>query len=199
MSEERVKVWGVGVRAFHWLLVGSFLTAYATGDGDLGAGETHVFAGYAIAALLAARIAMGFVGGRFARFSDARIAPGAVLGYLRDLAAGRARRHLGHSPAGWAMTFALLVALLLATVSGLLSLAETAGSGPLAGTAPVVGAGAEGRWTELHGTASNAVVALALVHLLGVFGAVAAHGTEVLGAMITGEKAADKEREADPH
>ncbi len=49
-----IKVWDPFVRVFHWSLVTLFLTAYLTGEEG---GLVHIAAGYAIAGLIALRIA----------------------------------------------------------------------------------------------------------------------------------------------
>ena len=125
-----VRVWDPLIRVGHWVLVVAFATAY------LSEGEPqwlHSYAGYAIAVTVAVRILWGFVGPRRARFTDFVTGPGRVLQYLRDLVSGRAERHLGHSPAGGAMTVALLFALALTALSGMATLAVEEGQGPLAG------------------------------------------------------------------
>ncbi len=181
MDERTVLVWDGVLRAFHWSLVIAFFVAYTSGETAGVAGSPHAMAGYVVAALLSLRFIWGFVGGRHARFAEARIAPGAVLAHLRDLTAGRARRDLGHSPAGWAMTFALLGGLTGAVVTGFVVDGEGAGQAPF---------GDPRLWAAAHAAFATATIVLVPIHLLGVFGAVAAHGSEVLGAMITGRKRA---------
>ena len=52
---------------------------------------------------------------------------------MKDVVAARAGRHLGHNPAGGAMVIALLVSLVVTTVSGLALYGHGEFSGPLAG------------------------------------------------------------------
>ncbi|SUZ34008.1 hypothetical protein ROE7235_03789 [Roseibaca ekhonensis] len=125
-----MRVWDPLIRIGHWVLVAGFATAYLT-EGE--AAWLHTYAGYAIAGTVALRIVWGFIGPRRARFSDFVTGPGRVIRYLRDLVLGRAKRHVGHSPAGGAMTVALLFALTLTALSGMATLAVEEGEGPLAG------------------------------------------------------------------
>ncbi|WP_127600051.1 cytochrome b/b6 domain-containing protein [Nitratireductor alexandrii] len=193
------RVWDPLVRTGHWVLVAGFATAY------LSEGEPewlHSWAGYAIAFVVAFRILWGFVGPRRARFSDFVTGPARVLGYLRDLATGRAPRHLGHSPAGGAMTLALLAALALTAASGMATLAMEAGRGPLAGIVAHErtvedGSGAvrEGDetgeiWEEVHEIAANLTLVLIVLHVAGVALASYAHRENLVRAMVTGAKRA---------
>lgn len=191
------RVWDPLVRTGHWVLVAGFATAY------LSEGEPewlHSWAGYAIAFVVAFRILWGFVGPRRARFSDFVTGPARVLGYLRDLATGRAPRHLGHSPAGGAMTLALLAALALTAASGMATLAMEEGRGPLAGIVAHErtvedGSGAvrEGDetgeiWEEVHEIAANLTLVLIVLHVAGVALASYAHRENLVRAMVTGAK-----------
>lgn len=125
-----VRVWDPLVRIGHWVLAGAFLTAYFSGDEFQ---DIHVIAGYTAAAVVVIRIAWGFVGSRHARFSSFVRGPDAVLGYLRGLFTGGAKRHVGHNPAGAAMILALLLGVGGTAISGMALLAAEEGKGPLAG------------------------------------------------------------------
>lgn len=199
-----IRVWDPLIRIGHWVLVAAFATAY------LSEGEPqwlHSFAGYAIAVTVAIRILWGFVGPRRARFSDFVTGPGRVLTYLRDLISGRAERHVGHSPAGGAMTVALLFALALTALSGMANLAVEEGQGPLAGIVTAqslpawmaeedddddyIGGGhGEGgeAFEEIHEFAANATLLLVFLHFAGVLWASRAHGENLARSMITGLK-----------
>lgn len=129
-SSMMTPVWDPLVRIGHWVLVAGFATAYLTeGEPEW----LHTWAGYAIAVTVAIRVVWGFVGPRHARFADFVTGPGKVFAYLRDLPRGRSQRHLGHSPAGGAMTVALLAALAATAFTGMATLAAEDGRGPLSG------------------------------------------------------------------
>ncbi|MEE4119922.1 MAG: cytochrome b/b6 domain-containing protein [Paracoccaceae bacterium] len=203
MSEAEgraVRVWDPLIRVGHWVLVAAFATAYLSE----GAPEwLHTNAGYAIAVTVALRVVWGLVGPRRARFSDFVTGPGRMIAYLKGLATGRAERYLGHSPAGGAMTLALLLALATTAVTGMGTLAAEEGRGPLAGV--IAAAPAEGRvryaeeeehgeggeaWEEIHEVAANATLMLILLHVAGVAWASLAHRENLVRAMLTGTKRA---------
>jgi cytochrome b len=135
-AERKVKVWDPLVRIGHWVLAGGFLTAYLTAEENQG---VHVWAGYAVAAVVATRLVWGFIGSRHARFANFVRGPGAVLGYLGGLFTGSSKRSLGHNPAGAAMIIALLIGVGGTAVSGMALYAVEEGKGPLAGWIGSVG------------------------------------------------------------
>ncbi|MEJ2687316.1 MAG: cytochrome b/b6 domain-containing protein, partial [Gammaproteobacteria bacterium] len=116
MATTEVKVWDPLVRVFHWTLVIAFFTAYFTEEDLL---QVHTLAGYTVLGLIAVRFVWGLVGTRYARFSSFVFRPGTVIAYVKDVVALRARRYLGHNPAGGAMVVLLLVSLLVTTFSGM--------------------------------------------------------------------------------
>lgn len=110
-SGARVRVWDRFVRAFHWCLVASFLTAYFSTSSI---GLVHKYSGLAALGLVAARVVWGFVGSRHARFASFVPGPRTLWNYLRALAHLREPRHLGHNPAG-----AVMILFMLAMMVGL--------------------------------------------------------------------------------
>jgi cytochrome b len=194
---ETVKVWDPLVRIAHWSLVVAFFIAYFTEDELL---AVHVWAGYAVGLIVMLRVVWGFVGPKHARFSDFLFGPWTALAYLVDLARFRAERHIGHSPAGAVMVFALLIGLAATVWSGLETYAEEENAGPLAGAPTVVAAaladedGEEGRrgdrgdWEEVHEVVSNVVLILVILHIAGVVLASIVHKENLARAMVTGRK-----------
>lgn len=171
-SNNQIPVWDWFVRVFHWATVALVATAFlATDDKSI-----HEPVGYIVLALVVARLVWGVVGGRHARFSDFVTGPATVLRYLRDLARGRARRFIGHNPAGGVMVLALLGLLLVVTVSGWLSETDRF-------------FGVE--WiSNLHHLSAWLLLLLIVCHLAGVFVGSVLHGEKLILAMLTGRKPA---------
>lgn len=186
-ESEEIKVWDPLIRIFHWSLVTAFFVAYLAEDDLL---QPHVVAGYFIIGLLAVRLIWGIVGTRHARFSDFVFRPSTVFAYLKDEMTLKARRFIGHNPAGGAMVIALLVGLVLISVSGVALYAVDEHAGPLAGLLAGAPAWAEDVLEELHEFFANATLALVGVHVVGVLAASALHGENLVRAMITGRKRA---------
>lgn len=171
---ETVRVWDPFVRVFHWSLVSLFAFAFVTGDEW---DSAHEKAGYAIAALVALRVAWGFFGTRHARFSDFVRGPRAVVAFLRDSVMLRAPRHLGHNPAGGAMVLALFAAIAVIATTGFMMTTDAFW-------------GVE--WVEeAHESAVYATLGLIALHVGGVVLASLEHGENLVKAMFTGRKRRD--------
>lgn len=214
MKENAVRVWDLPVRVFHWSLVVLFTLAYFTGDEE---NQLHIYAGYAVLGLVLLRIVWGFIGTRYARFSDFIYRPGIVIAYLKRLKSSSPQRYIGHTPPGGWMILALLASLLLTSVSGL-QVYGLEGKGPLANKAMTMtvitpasadddddhdrGNAAGGEqdneseedfWEEIHEFFANLTVLLVLLHVAGVIASSRLHKENLVKAMITGRKAADGE------
>lgn len=204
-----VKVWDPLVRLFHWSLVAAFAIAWLSGDEE---SRLHELAGYAIIGLVLVRIVWGFVGTRYARFSDFVYRPSAVLGYAREMLIAKPRHYLGHNPLGGMMILALLVSLLAAGVTGLALQGAEEGTGPFAtlpaGTTLAMPSvissavadddGDEGEeeenegneeiWEELHEFFANLTLLLVALHIAGVIIGSLVHRENLVRAMFTGRK-----------
>ena len=179
---KSVRVWDPLVRIFHWSLAGFFLLAYVTEDELL---TVHVYAGYAVAALIIFRLIWGLIGTRYARFTDFVTGPAVLLSYLGKLVTGRAPRYLGHNPAGGAMVIALLVSLTLTAFTGMALIAGD-GIGPMAGTLFARFSGEA--FEEVHEFFANLTMFLVVLHVAGVLVSSLLHRENLVNAMLTGRK-----------
>lgn len=166
-----IKVWDPFVRLFHWSLVSFFTIAWITADEW---DRIHEIMGYAVAALVGLRIIWGMVGSRHARFSDFIYRPSTVIGYLKDSLRVKARRYLGHNPAGGTMVVVLLLSLVAVSATGFMLTYWTA------------------EWVEdLHEAVANLTVGLVVVHVGGVIFSSVKHRENLVRSMITGLKRRD--------
>ncbi len=168
-----VKVWDRFVRLFHWSLVAVMAYEFIFEAGT----AAHIYLGYAVLALIAARLIWGLVGSPYARFSEFAKSPMATVRYLFDILKGHPKRYLGHNPAGAAMVLALLM---MVTV--------TAATGYAMTTNALWGE----EWIEeLHKVSANITLFLIFAHVAGVALASWQHRENLVKAMVTGEKSVD--------
>ena len=113
-TPKLIKIWDLPLRIFHWLLVAGFFVAYLT-EGELL--TIHVWAGYLVLGLLIFRLFWGFAGNDNARFSSFLCSPAKSVAYIKDVVALKAKRYLGHNPAGAAMIVLLIVSLFMTVIS----------------------------------------------------------------------------------
>lgn len=112
---EKIHVWDRFVRAFHWALVICILLNFFV----LEEGETpHRWLGYLATALVCARIVWGFVGSRYARFSDFFPTPAKIVRHVQNVRSGTHDDYPGHNPVAALMIFALMGLVLALGVTG---------------------------------------------------------------------------------
>jgi cytochrome b len=126
---NKVRVWDLPTRIFHWALVAGVLGLAISGTLGGNAMVWHFRFGYAVLTLLLFRIVWGLVGGRWSRFGAFIYSPQSVFNYLKGR--GKDEHSVGHSPIGAGSVFAMLGFLLAQVGTGLLSDDEIAFAGPL--------------------------------------------------------------------
>lgn len=168
---ERILVWDLPLRVFHWVLAASFAGAFLTAESER-MRDLHVLCGYTFAGAIAFRVAWGFVGSRHARFSSLRFGPAALFRSLRSLAAGRPEPHAGHGPVAIVMIPLLLGLGLGVAASGFALYAEWGGD-----------------WLEdVHEAAAFVMLAAVIAHVAGVVVLSVLQRENLALAMVTGRK-----------
>lgn len=170
-ADRTVAVWDLPLRLWHWALTASVLTAWFT---PTVYDSLHRIVGYAVIGLLAFRLILGFWGSRYSRFRMIGVRLRAAPFYLWNLRRGITGHYLGLNPAGTSMLIALLVALAVSAITGALSVTVTF----------------FGVWwiEDTHAYASDAVIILVVLHIVGVVGMSLLQRENLIRAMITGRK-----------
>ena len=182
--EKSTKVWDPVVRIGHWTLVIAFFTAYFTEDDFM---TPHVWAGYVVGFVICFRLLWGFVGTPYARFTNFLRPPSETIRYLAGLINHRARRYIGHNPAGGAMILALLIFLAGTVVSGIVLYGYDENAGPLASFI-VENPGRAHFWEEVHEVFANLTLSLVGLHVAGMLLSAYVHRENLVKAMVTGRK-----------
>ncbi len=171
MNNQRILVWDLPVRLFHWLLVAAFAGAWLTAESERWR-DVHVLLGYTTLALVAFRLLWGFAGSRYARFGSFAAGPSRVGRYLASLLRPAPERHIGHNPAGGWAIFLLLALTLLTALTGYMNYQDIGGR----------------LFEDLHEGAATAMLVVAGVHVAGVIFSSFLHRENLVKSMLTGMK-----------
>lgn len=180
MNHQRIRIWDLPTRLFHWSLVISVTAAIVTGKAGGNLIDWHGRIGILIVGLLAFRIVWGLLGSTYARFAQFVPTPGRIRAYLRG-----ELRTAGHNPLGALSVFALLAVLLVQSVSGLVSNDDISFYGPLY---DVAGRELSNTLTGIHHQLSNVLIGLVVLHILAVVFYVVLKKQDLVKPMITGWK-----------
>ncbi|WP_269583041.1 cytochrome b/b6 domain-containing protein [Roseibium sp. Sym1] len=175
--------WDPVVRISHWTLAAAVI---ANGLLTKPGGTIHIWIGWVALGLLALRFFWGLFGPAEARFSSFLPDPRAAVAHLLQLARGKPSEYPSHNPAASIMVYALWACLVAVTATGLVM---TGGKSPVT-IAEEKAAVAAGDWSvlvdqddsehasedndageimeEIHETAANLLLILALLHVAGV-------------------------------
>lgn len=114
MSRQRIRLWDLPTRIFHWSLVALFVASLVSGSIGGNPMVWHGRFGLAILGLVCFRLLWEFTGSSYARFTGFAPTPASVLAYLCCQWRG-----VGHNPLGALSVFALLGLLAFQACSGL--------------------------------------------------------------------------------
>ena len=186
-SVQKVRIWDLPVRLFHWTLVVLMIVSYYSAKAGGDWMQLHFWSGYSILTLLIFRIAWGFVGSTTARFSNFVKGPSAAFAHLRELLGKGGPYDAGHNPAGGAMVMVLLFAVLAQVAAGLFAADTDMGTvnGPLAN---LIADKWVDRLTAFHKYWINILLILAALHVLAAVVYLVWKRQNLIGAMLTGSK-----------
>lgn len=181
---ERIRVWDLPTRVFHWMLAASVIGSVITAKIGGNAMPWHFRLGYLALALLVFRIVWGFVGGRWSRFASFFYPPQTVLRYLRGDVRPGDHFEVGHNPMGSFSVYALITLLAVQVGTGLVSDDEIANVGPLN---RFVSFGLQA--TAWHKTWGQWIlVTLILLHVCAILYYRFGKRTDLIGPMVSGDK-----------
>lgn len=176
-STKKIQIWDAPVRLSHWLMAICFTVAYVTAEVD-SLRLLHISMGYTMLFLICFRLVWGFIGSRYARFSEFIRSPAAVIRYLRSMISGHPARYTGHNPAGAMAIIAMLCLGLIVTMSGYAHYNELGGE-----------------WLEdVHEIAANMMLVVVGIHVAGVLLASYLHRENLVRSMIGGRKQGEQKQ-----
>lgn len=171
---QRILVWDLPTRVFHWSFALSFAGAYLTAESERYR-DIHLALGYVFAALLVFRLLWGFIGTRYARFSSFSFSFSTLKYYLQSLTKQQATHYLGHNPAGAIAIFLLIASGFVISFTGIALDQEWLENW-------------EDLFAETHELAANFMLAVVFVHILGVIVSSYLHHENLARSMVTGYK-----------
>lgn len=170
-QRQLVLVWDFPVRVFHLLLVVSFAGAWLTAEGK-DQQMIHYAFGYSAGVLVLLRIIWGIVGTRYARFKQFIKGPAETIRHIKDLFASHKNPEIGHNPVGALVMIALMILMLLITLTGYWSVKEFFGE-------LMLGA---------HEAISELAIVFVIVHILGSIIMSFLQKENLIKSMVTGQK-----------
>ena len=180
---EKIYVWDIFIRIFHWgltvCLAGAWLSV------EQGWMDWHQAFGLTALGLIIFRVLWGVAGPAYARFSHFIRSPKATLVYARDLLSGSESHYLSHNPLGALAVIGLLGLVGFQVVSGLFATDDVLFEGPLF---PMVSYDTSLLLTELHEISFNVLLGIVGLHILAVLFHQFAKNESLLQGMVTGNK-----------
>ena len=177
---QRIPLWDLPIRIFHWTLVSSVIAAIATAIIGGNWIVWHGRLGLLIVGLISFRVMWGFLGSHYARFAQFFPTPSNLKAYLQGTWKGE-----GHNPLGALSVFGLLGVLALQATTGLFSNDDIAFSGPLS---TLVGKDKSDQFTQLHEWNAYAIYLLVSLHIGAIAFYKIVKKNNLITPMITGWK-----------
>ncbi|MGI9461462.1 MAG: cytochrome b/b6 domain-containing protein [Alphaproteobacteria bacterium] len=185
---QKAKIWEGVIRINHWLLtiaiIGLFVSA------ELNMFSRHVQIGKFVLALVIFRILWGLVGSQPARFKAGFCSLFRIPAYSKTLFRRRPEYTTGHTPLGWLMVFALLMAVGGQALLGLSMEKNVNGHVHSHQLSPLFKSGElKEMFNFIHtDIMPKIIIALIVIHILAILWYLWGKKQNLIPAMITGNK-----------
>ena len=172
MSEKQViLVWDVPTRVFHWLLVLCFAGAWLTSESER-LQMIHYAFGYSAVALVLFRLVWGFVGTKYARFTQFLRGPNEMAGHIKSVLSSHQHSSPGHNPVGGIVMVGLMLIILLIGLTGYWGVKEFLGD----------------FMSEAHEAIASLAVGLVIIHIAAAVIMSLVQKENLIRAMVNGKK-----------
>lgn len=181
MNLEKIRVWDLPTRVFHWGIAFSFAIAYLTSESERYR-DIHMAFGYVLGALMLFRLVWGLIGTQHVRFKAFWYSPQHIWAYMKSLMSQTHEHYISHNPLGSVAVYVLLLLGLATAGSGIMLYWEIGGEG------------VEEVWEEAHEFFANAMLLIVILHIVGVFFSSFLHKENLARAMVTGYKCGEADQ-----
>ena len=170
-QKQSILVWDFPVRAFHCLLVISFVGAWLSSEGETWQMLHYAF-GYSAVVLILFRVVWGLIGTKYARFGEFIKGPSETMNHIKSIFSGNMDLGPGHNPVGALVMISLMILILLIDLTGYWTIKEYLGeymSGP-------------------HEAISNLALGFVVIHVAAAIIMSYMQKENLVKSMITGKK-----------
>ena len=170
-AKQAILVWDIPTRVFHWLLVICFAGAWLTSESER-LQMIHYAFGYSAVALVLFRLVWGFVGTKYARFTQFLRGPNEMAGHIKSVLSSHQHSSPGHNPVGGIVMVGLMLIILLIGLTGYWSVKEFLGD----------------FMSEAHEAIASIALGLAILHIAAAVIMSLLQKENLIRAMVNGKK-----------
>ena len=157
-KDNKVKVWDLSLRVFHFILIVLVIGSYISAKLDML--NIHQYFGVSLLGLIFFRILWGFIGSYYSKFKSFNIS---IKGALTQFSKKTQNKSI-RSPLGSFSTITFIIVLFVLSISGLFSSDDVLYDAPLAHLAPNY----VYFWTDIHNLFHFFIYFLVGIHILAI-------------------------------
>ena len=194
--KPKIPVWDIWIRLGHWSIVLGIAFQQYSGD-DIDLIDTHATVGILLGGWVIFRFIWGYIGPKYARFSDFPIrGPQALLHSIKLLVYRAPEKTPGHTVIGGVGVYIFFILIGFTSLSGMASSDDIYFTGPLAS---LFSDDLVKLASQLHPVFSEVLLIFIGIHIIVIFWHVAAIKEPLIKGMISGYKPSFGQIIGQPH